>query len=158
MIVLLLFLKVPMQSNKSVLWKEVKADKIMTRDKWMHFPHPCWVFLHVFQNSSVSEATLQEDNYVFLFLKVHVQTNEDALCEEVQTDEITTRDKWTQKPVHISVGADNQLPGPQDYMGVGGDVDPIEFSAVPRKTANTGYLTTFLTSASQVIWTDICTV
>lgn len=84
-----------------------------------------------------------------------MQTNEDALCEEVQTDEITTRNKWTQKPVHISVGADNQLPGPQDYMGVGGDVDPVEFSAVPRKTANTGYLTTFLTSASQVIWTDV---
>ncbi|XP_063871440.1 cytoplasmic dynein 2 intermediate chain 1-like isoform X2 [Scylla paramamosain] len=83
--------------------------------------------------------------------QVHVQTNEDALCEEVQTDEIITRDKWTQKPVHISVGTDNQLPGPQDYMGVGGDMDPREYSTMPRKNANTGYLTSFLTSASQVM-------
>lgn len=93
---------------------------------------------------------------LFTVQKVHVQTNEDALCEEVQTDEILTRDKWTQKPVHISVGADNQLPGPQDYMGVGGDMDPIEFSTVPRKNSNTGYLTTFLTSASQVQLINIC--
>lgn len=79
------------------------------------------------------------------------------MCEEVQTDEILTRDKWTQKPVHISVGTDNQLPGPQDYMGVGGDVDPIEFTTMPRKNSNTGYLTTFLTSASQVHWINLFT-
>lgn len=79
-----------------------------------------------------------------------MQTNEDALSEEVQTDEITTRNKWTQKPVHISVGTDNQLPGPQDYMGVGGDLDPTEYSTIPRKDATSGYLTSFLTSTSQV--------
>ncbi|PNF20002.1 hypothetical protein B7P43_G08647, partial [Cryptotermes secundus] len=32
-------------------------------------------------------------------LQAHVQTNEDNLCEEVQTDEISCKDKWTQKPV-----------------------------------------------------------
>lgn len=52
--------------------------------------------------------------------------------------------------MHISVGTDNQLPGPQDYMGVGGDVDPTEYSTMPRNNASTGYLTSFLTSASQV--------
>jgi len=28
-----------------------------------------------------------------------VQTNEDNLCDEVQTDEIKYKNKWTQKPV-----------------------------------------------------------
>jgi hypothetical protein len=32
-------------------------------------------------------------------LQAHVQTNEDNLSEEVQTDEIKYKNKWTQKPV-----------------------------------------------------------
>jgi len=32
-------------------------------------------------------------------LQAHVQTNEDNLCDEVQTDEIKYKNKWTQKPV-----------------------------------------------------------
>jgi len=32
-------------------------------------------------------------------LQAHVQTNEDNLCDEVQTDEIKYENKWTQKPV-----------------------------------------------------------
>jgi hypothetical protein len=36
---------------------------------------------------------------VFPVLQAHVQTNEDNLCEEVQTDEIKCKNKWTQKPV-----------------------------------------------------------
>jgi hypothetical protein len=32
-------------------------------------------------------------------LQAHVQTNEDNLSEEVQTDEICYKNKWTQKPV-----------------------------------------------------------
>ena len=32
-------------------------------------------------------------------LQAHMQTNEDNLCDEVQTDEIKYENKWTQKPV-----------------------------------------------------------
>ncbi|KAG7160194.1 WD repeat-containing protein 60-like [Homarus americanus] len=83
--------------------------------------------------------------------QVNVQTNDDALCEEVQTDEITTRDKWTQKPVHISIGKDEQLPGPEDYMGVGGDMDLVDYSSASSKSSNTARLTSFLSSSSQVM-------
>ncbi|XP_071534076.1 uncharacterized protein [Panulirus ornatus] len=82
--------------------------------------------------------------------QIHVQTNEDALCEEVQTDEIVTRNKWTQKPIHISIGKDNQLPMPEDYIGVGGDMDPFEHSRISSSN-NTAKLTSFLTSSSQVM-------
>ncbi|XP_047482829.1 cytoplasmic dynein 2 intermediate chain 1-like isoform X1 [Penaeus chinensis] len=81
--------------------------------------------------------------------QVSIQTNEDALSEEVQTDEILKRDKWTQKPVHISIGKDEKLPGPEDYLGVGGDLDPVTFTE--SSSSNTGRLTSFLTSASQVM-------
>ncbi|ROT85651.1 WD repeat-containing protein 60 [Penaeus vannamei] len=81
--------------------------------------------------------------------QVSIQTNEDALSEEVQTDEILKRDKWTQKPVHISIGKDEKLPEPEDYLGVGGDMDPIGFTE--SSTSNTARLTSFLTSASQVM-------
>ncbi|XP_027219127.2 cytoplasmic dynein 2 intermediate chain 1 isoform X2 [Penaeus vannamei] len=81
--------------------------------------------------------------------QVSIQTNEDALSEEVQTDEILKRDKWTQKPVHISIGKDDKLPEPEDYLGVGGDMDPIGFTE--SSTSNTARLTSFLTSASQVM-------
>jgi len=36
---------------------------------------------------------------VFPALQAHVQTNEDNLCDEVQTEEIKYKNKWTQKPV-----------------------------------------------------------
>jgi len=36
---------------------------------------------------------------VFPMIQAHVQTNEDNLCDEVQTDEIKYKNKWTQKPV-----------------------------------------------------------
>ncbi|XP_042893349.1 cytoplasmic dynein 2 intermediate chain 1-like isoform X2 [Penaeus japonicus] len=81
--------------------------------------------------------------------QISIQTNEDALSEEVQTDEILKKDKWTQKPVHISIGTDERLPGPEDYLGVGGDMDPIGFT--DSSSSNTGRLTSFLTSASQVM-------
>ena len=35
----------------------------------------------------------------FPVFQAHVQTNEDNLCDEVQTDEIKYKNKWTQKPV-----------------------------------------------------------
>lgn len=79
-----------------------------------------------------------------------MQTNEDALCEEVQTEEIVMWNKWTQKPVYISVGKDNQLPGPEDYRGVGGDIDHLEQSKASTQDSNTAKLTSFLSSSSQV--------
>jgi len=36
---------------------------------------------------------------VFPMIQAHVQTNEDNLSDEVQTDEIKYKNKWTQKPV-----------------------------------------------------------
>ncbi|XP_068233795.1 dentin sialophosphoprotein-like [Palaemon carinicauda] len=82
--------------------------------------------------------------------QVNVQTNEDALSEEIQTEPIVTRNKWTQKPVHITIGEDNVLPGPEDYMGVGGDMGPLTFTGASSRTSGTSRLTSFLTSASQV--------
>ncbi|XP_068233794.1 cytoplasmic dynein 2 intermediate chain 1-like [Palaemon carinicauda] len=83
--------------------------------------------------------------------QVNVQTNEDALSEEIQTEPIVTRNKWTQKPVHITIGEDNVLPGPEDYMGVGGDMGPLTFTGASSRTSGTSRLTSFLTSASQVM-------
>jgi hypothetical protein len=37
-----------------------------------------------------------------------VQTNEDNLCEEVQTDEISCKNKWTQKPVSFRTRNDGK--------------------------------------------------
>ncbi|XP_064107541.1 cytoplasmic dynein 2 intermediate chain 1-like [Macrobrachium nipponense] len=83
--------------------------------------------------------------------QVTVQTNEDALTEEIQTEPVVMRNKWTQKPVHISIGKDNELPGPEDYMGVGGDMGPLTFSGAATGKSSTSRLTSFLTSASQVM-------
>lgn len=94
--------------------------------------------------------------------QVQVQTNEDALSEEVQTEEVLTRNKWTQRPPHISVRpaqkgeaeeeeeGHHHLPGPEDYLGVGGDLDPDEMAKMTRKIDSSGHIAAFLSSASQV--------
>ncbi|KAK7078845.1 hypothetical protein SK128_005225 [Halocaridina rubra] len=83
--------------------------------------------------------------------QISVQTNEDALNEETQTEELVLRDKWTQKPVNINIGKDNQLPGPEDYLGVGGDTDLETFTDISKAKSSTAKLTSFLTSASQIM-------
>nr|CAD7255791.1 unnamed protein product [Timema shepardi] len=57
------------------------------------------------------------------------QTNEDNLSEEVQTDEIICKNKWTQKPVSFCTKIDSKINDKkkdllmfsQEHLGVGGD-------------------------------------
>jgi len=56
-------------------------------------------------------STLPSSPEFFLWyplLQAHVQTNEDNLSEEVQTDVINYKNKWTQKPVSFRTKNDGQ--------------------------------------------------
>lgn len=79
----------------------------------------------------------------------------------MQTEEVLTRNKWTQRPPHISIRpaqegeveeekGHHHLPGPEDYLGVGGDLDPDEVSKMKHKIDSSGHIAAFLSSASQV--------
>ncbi|KAJ4431633.1 hypothetical protein ANN_20232, partial [Periplaneta americana] len=91
-------------------------------------------------------------------LQAHVQTNEDDLSQEVQTDEIHYKSKWTQKPVSFrtknedSEALDEVMIFSQDHLGVGGDSmeeDPDSWKE--RIKVDTVRLNQFLSSAGQVI-------
>ncbi|XP_076310012.1 uncharacterized protein LOC143225110 [Tachypleus tridentatus] len=86
------------------------------------------IYIRNFGRSNTKQVTVQTDNF------------ED---EEIQTDELDNRDKWTQKPPH-------------DHLGVGGDVDRTVsggagWSSVIQTDAV--QLTHFVQNASQFILT-----
>ncbi|KDR24443.1 WD repeat-containing protein 60 isoform X2 [Zootermopsis nevadensis] len=90
-------------------------------------------------------------------LQAHVQTNEDNLSEEVQTDEIRYKNKWTQKPVsfqtkNVKSSVDEVTIFSQDHLGVGGDsVEDDTDSWKERLNIDTLRLSQFLSSAGQVV-------
>ncbi|XP_069694505.1 cytoplasmic dynein 2 intermediate chain 1 [Periplaneta americana] len=91
-------------------------------------------------------------------LQAHVQTNEDDLSQEVQTDEIHYKSKWTQKPVSFrtknedSEALDEVMIFSQDHLGVGGDsMEENPDSWKERIKVDTVRLNQFLSSAGQVI-------
>lgn len=93
----------------------------------------------------------------FLPTQVGMQTNEDSLSQETQTESPLKLDKWTQKPISVNVGPDMKSPPtPQDYLGVGGDMPPqeggSEDSFGASAAGDVGRLTKFLSAASQVSW------
>ena len=85
-----------------------------------------------------------------------MQTNEDNLSQEVQTEDIIKLDKWTQKPISVNVGPSMKSPPTaEEYLGVGGETEPsfttFEDSEFRQSsTGDVGRLTKFLTVASQV--------
>ncbi|KAJ9586214.1 hypothetical protein L9F63_020123 [Diploptera punctata] len=92
-------------------------------------------------------------------LQAHAQTNEDDLSQEVQTDEIVYKNKWTQKPVSFETkshskktksGKEDIILFSQENLGVGGDTledDPDSWKQ--RIKVNTVRLNQFLSSAGQ---------
>ncbi|XP_067012310.2 cytoplasmic dynein 2 intermediate chain 1 [Anabrus simplex] len=86
--------------------------------------------------------------------QVHVQTNEDNLSEEIQTDRILMKNKWTQKPVtfHANTKEDPLATFSRDRLGVGGDnVSKDADSWKQRVRGNAHRLNEFLSSAGQVV-------
>ncbi|XP_037068700.1 cytoplasmic dynein 2 intermediate chain 1-like [Pollicipes pollicipes] len=82
------------------------------------------------------------------------QTNEDDLTEELQTDEVKMRVKWTQHPIQfdVKVTTNNEgevVSGPTyyDYMGVGGDMEEDEENMEDRRQSSAIRLNKFLGAA-----------
>ncbi|XP_063216273.1 cytoplasmic dynein 2 intermediate chain 1 isoform X2 [Bacillus rossius redtenbacheri] len=92
-------------------------------------------------------------------MQVHVQTNEDSISEEVQTDEVHMSSKWTQKPVmfctklHSEAGKIGEMQSfTQNHLGVGSDEADEEWHRWEnRLTFNFTRLNQFLVSAGQVV-------
>ncbi|PSN50801.1 hypothetical protein C0J52_13915 [Blattella germanica] len=90
-------------------------------------------------------------------MQAHVQTNEDNLSEEVQTDEIVYKNKWTQKPVSFETKNQAKLdPGQeiimfsQNHLGVGSDSLEEDSDAwKERMKVNTVRMNQFISSAGQ---------
>ncbi|XP_063216274.1 cytoplasmic dynein 2 intermediate chain 1 isoform X3 [Bacillus rossius redtenbacheri] len=90
-------------------------------------------------------------------MQVHVQTNEDSISEEVQTDEVHMSSKWTQKPVmfctklHSEAGKIGEMQSfTQNHLGVGSDEADEEWHRWEnRLTFNFTRLNQFLVSAGQ---------
>ena len=84
--------------------------------------------------------------------QVSVQTNEDNLSEEIQTDEIVLKNRWTQCPPNIGLSKD-VLPSPADYLGVGSD-DPddegLALTLTDTFISDSVRLSKFLNSSAQV--------
>ena len=81
-----------------------------------------------------------------------MQTNEDQLSEEVQTDEIVMKNKWTQKPPNIAMHK-GMLPSPADYLGVGSDdqeTDETPILMADTFVSDSVRLSKFLNSSAQV--------
>ncbi|KAL7644816.1 UNVERIFIED_CONTAM: hypothetical protein RMT77_004629 [Armadillidium vulgare] len=88
-------------------------------------------------------------------LQTSTQTNDDAISEEVQTESPPLLNKWTQKPINISV-KDDYLPTAEDFLGVGGDSaqdDDEENTHATFKSlsVDSEHLTKFLSASTQVV-------
>lgn len=83
-----------------------------------------------------------------------VQTNEDNLGQETQTESVEMLDKWTQQPISVDVGPNMvNPPTPADYLGVGGDISSTQTndqSFGSKSAGDIGRLTKFLSAASNV--------
>ncbi|XP_043234210.1 cytoplasmic dynein 2 intermediate chain 1-like isoform X2 [Amphibalanus amphitrite] len=86
------------------------------------------------------------------------QTNEDDLAEEVQTDEVVCRHKWTQHPiqfdVRVTTNAEGEVvtgPTYYDYLGVGGDMEEDERDRQDRLHSSAIRLNRFLGAAGSCI-------
>ena len=83
-----------------------------------------------------------------------MQTNEDDLSQETQTDPVELLNKWTQQPICVDVGPNMvKVPTPEDYLGVGGDISSSQTTDQPfghRAAGDVARLTKFLSAASQV--------
>ncbi|KAJ8938556.1 hypothetical protein NQ314_011445 [Rhamnusium bicolor] len=86
-------------------------------------------------------------------IQTAVQTNEDYISEEIQTEDITNNSRWTQFPVCFSK-IETTNPNyweiyKSDYLGAGGDNLVKEKTA--EKSIHDNYLNSFLLSAGTLI-------
>ncbi|KAK6639390.1 hypothetical protein RUM43_007663 [Polyplax serrata] len=96
--------------------------------------------------------------------QIHVQTNEDDLEEEIQTDEITKCNKWTQNPPEYlgnrkTDGVANHVLTKEERLGVGGDRPPEEdnqpFGKEIVVQTKTNGLVNFLSWSSQMVLAEL---